>query len=246
MGRTGRSASVGEGITLVERVVALAVRNALDERWSAHDAALALLDVTTDISRLRRARARVSEVVLASPSLAGTRAIAALNVALARLEADLPAGSPWRSARSAHSPQSGRVPVQRPDETPPVPPSRPGEPHVVTTYHVSGTPDSLREAAMFVAAHTCPEHAATEGGRAMLLAQELLAQTVGQTGQPAHLVLTCDGHAVTVYVDLAAEPAALDRLRSSTPDLTLVEQLADQWGSACLRPGVRYWVTVGA
>ena len=237
MARTGRPAAVGEGVTLVERVVALAVRNALDECWSAHDAALALLDLTSDVPILRRARARVSEVVLASPSAAGTRAIAALNVALARLEADLPEGAPRRSARS------GRVPVQRPDPTPPL---VRGEPHVVTTYHVSGTPDSLREAALFVAAHTCPEHAATEGGRAMLLTQELLAQTVGQTGHSAHLVLTCDGHAVTVYVDLAAEPAALDRLQSSTPDLHLVEQLADQWGSACLRPGVRYWATVGS
>ena len=40
MARSGRLASVAEGVTLVERVVALAVRDAMREEWDAHDAAL--------------------------------------------------------------------------------------------------------------------------------------------------------------------------------------------------------------
>jgi hypothetical protein len=224
MGRTGRPTTLGEGLTLVERVVALAVRGALDQAWSAQDSALSLLELTRDPGTLRRARARVSEVVLISPSVAGTQAIAALNVALAQIQE-----------------VAARIPVQRPERASE---RGPDEPHAVKVLEPTGSPESRREAALFVAANVCPEHAAVESGRAMLLAQELLAQTSGQAVRAAHLTLSCTGHAVTVYVDLSAEHPAHERLEPSTPDLRLVEVLADDCGAEPLRPGVRYWATI--
>jgi hypothetical protein len=224
MGRTGRPTTLGEGLTVVERVVALAVRGALDQAWSAQESARTLLEVTTDPGALRRARARVSEVVLTSPSIAGTHAIAALNLALAQLQE-----------------VTARIPAQRPEKDPGHGES---EPHDLKVLELTGTPESRHEAALFVAANVCPEHAAVEGGRAMLLAQELLAQTVGQAVRAAHLTVTCTGHAVTVYVDLAAEHPALEGLQSGAPDLRLVQVLADDCGAEPLRPGVRYWATI--
>ena len=132
---------------------------------------------------------------------------------------------------------AARIPAQRPEK-------QSSEPHDVKVLELTGTPQSRREAALFVAANVCPEHAAIEGGRAMLLAQELLAQTVGQAVRAAHLTLTCTGHAVTLYVDLAAEHAPLERLEASAPDLHLVQVLADDCGAEALRPGVRYWATI--
>ncbi len=219
---------------LVDRVVALAVREGLKDEWTVHESALLLLDLTTDPGVLRRARARVSDVVLASPSLAGTRAVAALNVVLARLEADLVPED------ERHPVQVARVPAQRVVPPPFVPPE---DPHLVRAQRLEGTPDSIAEAAGFVAANACPEHAPREIGRTMLVAQELLVQTVGRAGRPAHVVVTCDGQCTTVYVDLAAD-GGTEQLTTSTPDLALVEQLADGWGAECLRPGVRYWAVI--
>ncbi len=222
-----RRAGAPPGAALVDRVVAMAVREGLKDEWTVHDAALSLLDLTHDPLVLKRARARVSEVVLRSPSLTGTRAIAALNVTLARLEADVAQPAPTPSA----------VPTQRAS-------GRTGSgdgPHLVEALEIPGTEESLRQAATFVAQRVCATHAATLGGRVMLLAQELLLQTVGRTLRPSHLVLMCNGQEITVYVDLVAGTSGPDELASGTPDLTLVEELADDWGAASLRPGVRYW-----
>ena len=229
--RPRRPRARGEG-GLVDRVVALSVREGLKDEWTVHDAALSILDLTDDPGVLRRARARVSEVVLASPSLAGTRAVAAINVVLARLQADL---DPEPHRRVVHV---GHVPAQRPS-----PFAVPQEPHLVRTCSLSGPSDSIGEGAAFVVANVCGEHVATETGRAMLLAQELLVQTVGRARRPAHLVLTCDAQNATVYVDLAAD-GGVEQLATATPDLVLVEQLADDWGASCLRPGVRYWAAI--
>jgi hypothetical protein len=224
-----RSTARGERAALVDRLVSVAVREGLKDEWTVHEAALALLDHSHDAVMLKLARARVSEVVLKSPSLAGTRAVTALNVVLGRLQADV-------------EPEHPRVvPVQRHAVAPPFDP--PAEQHLVRAHQLSGSPDSIGGAAAVVAESVCRDHASTEAGRAMLVAQELLVQTVGRAMRPAHVVLTCDGQVTTVYVDLAAE-GGREQLTASTPDLALVEQLADDWGAECLRPGVRYWAAI--
>lgn len=227
-----RSTARGERAVLVDRLVSVAVREGLKDEWTVHEAALALLDLSHDAPMLKLARARVSEVVLKSPSLAGTRAVTALNVVLARLDADLEPERPHRPVA---------VPVQR--HAVPSPFVPPAEPHLVRAHRLTGSPDSIGGAAAFVAESVCAEHASTEAGRTMLVAQELLSQTVGRAMRPAHVVITCDGQCTTVYVDLAAE-GGREQLTASTPDLALVEQLADDWGATCLRPGVRYWAAI--
>jgi hypothetical protein len=87
---TRRPIARSEVRSLVDRVVALAVREGLKDDWTVHEAAMVLLDLAPDARTLRHARARVSEVVLRTASVAGSRAVMTLNLALARLEPSWP------------------------------------------------------------------------------------------------------------------------------------------------------------
>ena len=95
----GRSTARSEVRSLVDRVVALAVREGLKDDWTVHDAAMSLLDLAPDVATLRQARARVSEVVLRTASVAGSRAVATLNLALTRLESHAPPRVPRQADR---------------------------------------------------------------------------------------------------------------------------------------------------
>jgi hypothetical protein len=115
---------------------------------------------------------------------------------------------------------------------------------VKVSMHVEGTAGNvLRDAAHFLAEHVCDHQLDADQHRSEQLVLELLHRTAGSCALPATAALSCDGEELTAWVDLP--PVPVDRHASvSTPDLENLQDLADDWGAECLRPGVRYWATV--